>query len=80
MRIKKNNSDQYYSRLGTNRRGNKKNSNPARGQLNREMKTSLFPFTIIWYLETGSTVPSRVSPFIPHIQTESGMDVQVIMR
>ena len=48
--------------------------NPACGQLNRE--TNIFPCPRsslrIWSRETGSAVPSRVSPLILHAQAESG--------
>ena len=48
-------------------------ANPARGQLNMEND---FPPCLrsrlrIWSRETGSAVPSRVSPFILHNQAES---------
>ena len=47
--------------------------NPARGQLNRENDYA-FPRTCLttWSHEPGSAVPSRVSLFILHTQTESG--------
>ena len=48
-------------------------ANPARGQLNREK--CFFPVPVralrIWSRETGSAVPSRVSPLILHTQAKS---------
>ena len=48
-------------------------ANPARGQLNWELRVSLSPFVLrIWFREVGLAVPSRVSLLILHIQAESG--------
>ena len=48
-------------------------TNPARGQLNREINISLSPFEPkIRSRETGSAVRSRVSLLILHTQAQSG--------
>ena len=49
-------------------------ANPARSQLRRETCIFTFPRSRlrIWFCETGSAVPSRVSLPIVHTQTEYG--------
>ena len=52
-------------------------ADPVRGQLNQDFFPPCHHSRLrIWSRETGSAVPSRVSPLMFHTQTESGADAR----